>query len=41
VEPGVLVQLMVLQVINVLVGVAFGLLLQSTTIGVIAYLCMP
>ena len=41
VEPGVVVQLMVLQVINVLVGVAFGLLLKSTTIGVIAYLVVP
>lgn len=41
VEPAVLIQLVALQVINVLVGVGFGLLLQSTTIGVIAYLVVP
>jgi hypothetical protein len=40
-EWSVLGQLLVLQVINVLVGVGFGLLLQSTLLGVVAYLTLP
>lgn len=37
----VLGQLAVLQVVNVLVGVGFGLLFQNTPVGVIAYLVVP
>lgn len=41
VEPAVLLQLLVLQVVYVLVGVGFGLLCQSTPLAVVTYLVVP
>jgi ABC-type transport system involved in multi-copper enzyme maturation permease subunit len=41
VEPAVIIQLLMLQVINVLVGVGFGLLFQSTPVGVMAFVIVP
>lgn len=41
VEPMVLVQLLVLQVVYVLVGVGFGLLAQNTPLAVVTYLLVP
>jgi ABC-2 type transport system permease protein len=41
VEPAVLGQLLAFQLINVLVGFGFGLLFQSTALGVVAYLVVP
>lgn len=41
VQAAVLGQLVVLQVVNVLVGVGFGLLFQSTLVGVVAFLVVP
>ncbi|MFC3689091.1 hypothetical protein [Aquipuribacter hungaricus] len=41
VEPAVLLQVLVLQVVYVLVGVGFGLLCQSTPLAIVTYLLVP